>query len=184
MAFNDRDNIQNIVNEALSLASVKMKFKLIMTIVEASTEAAHVKHDHLIANQFVMKQFQNVKRRFYGSQSLQSRLLTTLGRIPQLYNQGYTMNLTEVFERTLSYFFDAPLSSTDMVFFGQDQTVMSSSTSDFQIFRAVSKKSVNFPGYNEFVARKAQFAPSGSDHDPENYKVYSVLRPPTNTPGW
>ncbi len=39
-----------------------------------------------------------------------------------------------------------------MIFLGQDQTVMSSSPSDFQNFRAVSKKNVKFPGYNQFVA--------------------------------
>jgi hypothetical protein len=40
--------------------------------------------------------------------------------------------LDEVFENTLSAFFDQPLLSTNMVFFGQDLTVMSSLPNFFQ----------------------------------------------------
>jgi hypothetical protein len=155
-----RDNIQEIMNEELSLhfsstrglASVKMNIELRVTILEASTGlgAAHMEHDHLITNQFVMKQLQNVRKGFSGP-SHSSRLLTALGRNLTLYNQGYNLNLIKVFERMPSSFFGVPLSSTDMVFFGQYQTVMSSSPSDFRNLLSVSKKNVKFPGYEPMI---------------------------------
>jgi hypothetical protein len=155
-AFSSRGDIQRSLDESLKLHfsdpssfnSVKMDIEVNIAVWELSTGTAHGEHDQIIGNQFAQAQFKAVKKGFPGPSAVQSRLLTTFGRIIQLYLQGYPMGISEVFDQTLGAFYHAsPPTLLSMAFYGPTLSSMGRNPSHYQNFRAISRRYNYFPGY-------------------------------------
>jgi hypothetical protein len=94
-AFLALDNIQRCLGLSLetsfydpsSFNLVKMNIEVNIAVWETSTGTPYGGHDQIIGNQFAQAQFKTVKKGFRGSSAVRSRLLTTFGRINQLYLQ-------------------------------------------------------------------------------------------------
>ncbi len=120
----------------------------------ATGDGCDCKHDPMIGNQFAQAQFKVVKKNFQGPQALQSRLLTTFGRVIQLSLQGQPLGISEVLDHTLSAFYDLTTSMpTSMAFLGPLLNVMGTTPANYQNFRATSRSNSHFPGYAQYMAR-------------------------------
>jgi hypothetical protein len=144
-------------NDPLSFNLVKLNIEVNIAVWEASTGTAYGGHDLIKGNQFAQSQFKAVKKSFRGPQAVQSRLLTTFGRINQLYLQWYPMGISKVFDlidHTLGIFNDLTTQTpSSMAFYGPQLNSMGTKPAHYQNFRATSRRNAHFPGYAQFMAR-------------------------------